>query len=960
LVISTAALDGTAQGVGPFAAESLNQGLYLLWVFLGVMMLTAFLFAAVLGERQEAERALVKSESTLRAFYDSAPVMMGVLELYDDDVRFVFCNRAVGEFLDRPVDPLAGELLSHLTTKERLELWLEHCRESAVTGLPNRFELMRANAEGNRILSAVVGPVRSEPGTASRFSFVVQDVTEHRNAEIERDRFFTHSLDMLCIADFGGRIKRVNAAFCQAMGYTAEEIERLDFEALFHSDDLPAAQAKLASLGAGSRVASFETRLRRKSGDHFWSLWAGTPDPERHVIYAVGKDISEKKEAEHALVAAKEAADAATSAKSQFLANVTHELRTLLSGIIGMAGLLRTTRLSEQQLEYVEAVNQSADSLLTLVNGLLDFSKIEARKLRLELECFSLRSMVGSTMRLLAPQAHQKGLELAYRVLPTVPDGLIGDQERLRQILVNLVGNAIKFTEKGDVVLQVSRQARGSDQDPRLEIGFRVSDTGIGIAPSKQDAIFGAFVQADGSTTRKYGGTGLGLAISVELAELMGGRIWVASKPGQGSTFHFTALLWPQEPGREEWDEPVPRQFEDRRVLVVDDSEVSREILVAQLRDWRMEPISVATGPAALSALKRARDEGRPFDLMLLDTLPGLEVGKYLKEIQEEIGSSVPSILMISGESRRAPGARELGVMGELTKPIQPSHLRRAVELLLQGQALESEEVVSTGSFRRPPRGNLQVLLAEDEPVNRTVTTSILAQAGHRVVAAENGRQAVEAHKRELFDIVLMDVQMPELDGLEATAAIRSGEVGTKRRVPIVALTARLLDEDKEACLRAGMDEFLSKPVDPDELCSLLDRLGLSMEADASRPRSRQVHARSGAALDRYALLHRTEGDVALATELARIFLEDCPKSMEELETSVRAREMDRLQRVLHRLSGSLEAMGAWPASAAVRRLREAALGGSSDLESTLGALQGEMQRLVVELASLVKENAVP
>ena len=695
LVVSTAALDGTAQGLGPFAAENLNQSVHLLWVFLGVMMLTAFLFAAVLGERQEAERALVKSESTLRAFYDSAPVMMGILELHDDDVRFVSCNRAVGDFLDRPVDALANEFLSRLTTTERLELWLEHCRESALTGQASRFELTRTNAQGNRILSAVVGPVQSERGAASRFSFVVQDITEHRTAEIERDRFFTHSLDMICIADFSGRIKRVNPAFCRAMGYTAEELQRIDFEALFHYQDLAAAQAKLASLGAGSRVASFETRLRRKNGDYFWTLWAGTPDPERHVIYAAGKDISEKKEVEHALLATKEAADAATSAKSQFLANVTHELRTPLSGIIGMARLLRSTALNGQQLDYVDAVKQSADSLLTLVNDLLDFSKIEARKVRLELDPFSLRSLVGRTMRLLAPQAHQKGLELAYRVLPTVPDALIGDQERLRQILVNLVSNAIKFTEKGEVVLHVSRQARESDQDPRIEVGFRVSDTGIGIPPSKRDAIFGAFVQADGSTTRRYGGTGLGLAISTQLVELMGGRISVASEPGQGSVFQFTALLWLQEPGRERFDESLPARFDGRRVLVVDDSAVSREILEEQLRDWRMETTSAPDARAALATLKAASDEGRPFDLMLLDVLPGLEVLKFLKAIGKELGSTVPCILMSSsGEARQDPGTRRLGVMGELTKPIQPSHLRRALELVLVGRALDSEETV--------------------------------------------------------------------------------------------------------------------------------------------------------------------------------------------------------------------------------------------------------------------------
>jgi len=960
LVISTAALDGTAHGFGPLAGESLNQGVYLLWVFLGVMMLTAFLFAAVLGERQEAEQALVKSESTLRAFYDSAPVMMGILELHDDDVRFVSCNRAVGEFLDRPVDSLANEFLSQLTTKESLQLWLEHCRESARTGRASHFELTRANAQGNRTLSAVVGPVQSEPGGSSRFSFVVQDVTEHRNAEIERDRFFTHSLDMLAIADFQGRIKRANPAFCRAMGYTEEEAQQLAFEALFPSEDYPTAEAALANVVSGASVVSFEVRLKRKNGDCFWTLWAAARDPDRHVFYVAGKDISEKKEAEHALLAAKEAADAATSAKSQFLANITHELRTPLSGIIGMAGLLRSTRLNRQQLEYVDAVKHSADSLLTLVNDLLDFSKIEARKVRMELEPFSLRGLVGPTMRLLAPQAHRKDLELAYRVLPTVPDGLIGDVGRLRQVLMNLVGNAIKFTESGEVVIQVSLDARESDQDPRVAVHFRVSDTGIGIRPSERDSIFEAFVQVDGSTTRKYGGTGLGLAISAQLVELMGGRIWVESEHGKGSTFHFTALLWPEEHGRRGFDEPVPPQLEGRRVLVLDDSVVAREILEAQLRDWRMEPISVADQRAALAALKAASDEGRPFDLMLLDDLPGTD--RFLKEVRRELPETIPCLLMSpAGESREPQGARRLGVMGELTKPIRPSHLRKAIELLVEGRSLESEEAVTTGAFDRAPRSSaLHVLLAEDEPVNRIVAASILEKAGHEVRAVENGRQAVEAFKREPFDVVLMDVQMPELDGIEAAKAIRFAEDGTERRVPIVALTAHVLDEDEEACRLAGMDAFLSKPVDAADLCNLLDRLGYAVGSDAIAPKVSHSDGNAGAAaLDRDTLLRRTEGDVALAVELARIFLEECPKSMEELETSVGALDIDHVQRVVHRLSGSLEALAARPAAVAARGLRDAALGGSPDLKSPLSALQNEIQRLVIELVGLVKESAV-
>ena len=962
LIITIAALTGTAHGLGPFADGDLSHGLYHLWVFLGATTLAAFLLAAVLEERHDAQRTLVKSESMLRAFYDSAPANMGIVELRDDDLLFISCNRTAAEFFGVSPAELPNRILGEFRTPEQVEEWVAQCREAASSGQARRFELTRVTERGKRTLLAVVGPVATEPESAPRLAFAIQDVTEHRRVEMERDRFFEQALDMLCIADLEGHVQRANPAFCRAVGYTQEEIRRVSLEALFHPDDLAAVRLALERLAGGVDIASFEIRLRRRNGDHFWSLWTAAPDLDRNVLYAAGKDITEQKQVAEALRAAKESADAATAEKSQFLANVTHELRTPLSAIIGMAGLLKATRLDGSQREYVEAVNDSANSLLSLVNKLLDFSKLEAHKVRMELEPFSLRSFVGHTVRPLAPQAQEKGLELAYQVLPTVPDALTGDSARLQQILVNLVGNAIKFTDSGQVVIRISQEERKVELDPRVFIHFEVSDTGIGVLPSKRSAIFDAFVQADGSTTRRYGGSGLGLTISAQLVDLMGGRIWLESEPGKGSTFHFTAPLWLQDASAGKFEEPVPPILAGKRVLVVDDAAVVREILESQLRDWGMKPLCVADARAASSALETAEEEKRPFDLLLFDETAGVDAGAFLEQARQGLHATLPSILMMSTVLARPPvDVRCHGVAGHLGKPVQPSHLKKTIALVLEGDVLENEQQVETGTFDRPPQTRpLHILVAEDDAVNRTVVVRILESAGHYVCAVKNGRQALEAYERESFDAVVLDVHMLELDGVEASKIIRCRERGTTRHLPIVALTALLEEEEKERCVEAGMDEFLSKPVDPDHLCDLLDRVAGGFAVSADAPKTSQSPRDTAPTLDREALLRRAEGDVALAADLARMFLEDYPRTMKELNDAVLPRDGDSVRRLLHRLSGSLETLGARTGADAARGLSDATRRNQADWESPLRALQGEMQRLEIALVRLTKEKALP
>ena len=670
------------------------------------------------------------------------------------------------------------------------------------------------------------------------------EVNERKQAEVKLQSSLREledlkfALDQHCNVsrtDEEGIITFVNERFCSISKFSHDELMGKNHRVVNSGHHPKEFFGELWRTIKSGQSWKAEVKNRAKDGGLFWSDTTIVPfcdtqgKPFQYI--AIRTDITSLKRIEEELRRAKDVAEQASRAKSEFLANMSHEIRTPLNGIMGMTDLALETELSREQREYLETVKTSSDSLLTVINDILDFSKIEAGKIDLEVADFDVRDSLETTLKTLAVRADEKGLELLCEVAPEVPEVVRGDVTRLKQVVLNLVGNAIKFTNQGEVAVRVQVEAEdGRD----LVLRFTVSDTGIGIAEDKREKIFDPFAQADTSTTRKYGGTGLGLTISVRLVRMMGGKIWVESEEGRGSHFHFTVRVGAADRKEIKVGSAAPPQIlRGVRVLVVDDNGTNRRILEGMLKRWEMRPVSAKGGEEALAQLVAARKAGDAFGLIVTDMhMPKMDGFALVERIRRRPELSTATIMMLTSAGHRGDAERcqKLGVSAYLLKPIRQSELREAIARVLGAREQEGKIPLITRfslGDARDGSDSLRVLVAEDNPVNQRLIVRLLEKRGHRVVLADNGRQALAALEKESFDLVLMDVQMPEMDGFEATSAIRMREKSIGSHQTIIALTAHAMKGDREECLARGMDGYLTKPIRPQELDEVLARCGV-------------------------------------------------------------------------------------------------------------------------------------
>ena len=798
--------------------------------------------------------------------------------------------------------------------------------------------------------------IRDQGGRAVRMIGAMLDITGRKRAEEalrdseQRWRSLAEALPQLVwTAMPDGACDYFSAQWTQFTGIPESKLMGWRWMETLHPADRNATRQSWTDSVAGRGPYDVEYRVRRADGEYRWFKTRGVPirgsDGEIFKWFGTCTDITDGKLAEEELRVAKEAAESANRAKDDFLANVSHEIRTPMNAILGMTELVLDTPLGEDQRQSLKTVKSAADNLLGIINDLLDFSKIEAGKLELDSGDFSLRAAVGDTLHALAVRAHRKGLELVCNVQSDVPDALIGDAGRLRQVLLNLVGNAIKFTDAGEVVVQVETAAETA-QEGDIALRFIVRDTGIGIPREKQSTIFRAFEQEDTSTTRKYGGTGLGLTISAQLAALMGGSISLESEVGRGSAFFFTATFrrQAQQPSLVESKPPV--LLRNLRVLVVDDNAVNRDIVEKWLRDWRMEPTSVGDGMAAMDVLWHGVAGGKPHSLLLLDArMPdtdGLSLAAKIRERVELSGSRI--ILLTSGDR---PGDlarfRELHIDGHLLKPVQQDELLKTIYSIMsraeddkatrrQGDKVKGDG--ETNTLSPPPLVSvsssppLRILVAEDSEFNAQLMEKLLRKRGHIVRVVSNGREALLLASAADFDLLLLDVHMPELDGFQVIRAIREREENTGSHLPVIALTARSRKEDREDCLAAGMDEFLSKPIRSDDLWATIDRVLASVPS---------ANRRVVGLLDPQVLLSACGADDAILRSICDGLRSSLPAQLAAIRNALESEDAPRLRESAHKLCGMVNAFST------------VAGGIASDLEDQAARGQLEHARALVD-----------
>lgn len=887
-----------------------------------------------MAHRRRVEEALMQSEAFYQSLVETLPL---ALFRKDQNGRIDFANRLLCEALRRPFEEVIGKTDYDFFPEELAEKYRADDRRVIETQTDfETIEEFQTPSGERRFTHVMKTPSYNAAGELTGILGVFSDVTDRMRIEnaLEQERYLLDNLmqgspDNIYFKEADGRYLRINPAKAASSGLKspADAIGKSDADFFGPDHQREAMSDEQRVMQTGEPLIGKEERNVYPDGRVRWMSTTKMPlrDRQGHIVgtFGVSRDITQLKLAQEALSAAADAAEAANRAKSDFLANMSHEIRTPLNAVLGMTELVLDTPLTPVQRDYLKLVQESGESLLTVINDILDFSKIEAGKLAIEQMPFEIREFLGDTLKSMGLRAHRKGLELIAEIATEVPTMLVGDPHRLRQVLVNLVGNAIKFTEAGEILLHVTPEPDG---DGNVMLHFRVTDTGIGIPADKFGSIFEAFEQADQSTTRKFGGTGLGLAISARLVTLMGGRIWVESELGRGSTFHFTMQFQQTEAGART-PPASPELLQGLRVLIVDDNSTNRRILAEMLTSWGMVPVLVADAEAALVELQQPRS-GLDYGLVLTDVhMPG-QSGFDLVRRARESGVYVKGVVVMLTSGDRSEDlemCRDLGVSTYLIKPVKQSELFNAI-LQALGAAHHEQWATATAANAREAARPLNVLLAEDSIINQKLAIGLLERWGHRITVANDGREAVALALQQPFDVILMDIQMPELDGLDATREIREFEATAGKHTPIIAMTAHALQGDRERCLAVGMDDYLTKPIRFEQLFERMERIGQSIppkdlsesastaEVSAPPPTADGVVAppvTNGAGLVNWKrALAAAAGDRGLLKEVSEAYLEECPAVAQRAFSEYQAEDWKSLQRTMHTLKNAFATFG--------------------------------------------------